>query len=149
MQGKKNSTDIANQDHLPRARKRSLPLLPPVSVSTSRSTKSFFGANSSSHPPPMQTSPSHSESTPRENCHPMLSGSTSTSSDPNDVLQELRKTKSAAIVTLVSRVEKTKEWMEKFEKNVCSPVSSSSSSSDHKARSSRKKDVPLQVRVSE
>lgn len=123
-------------------------LLPPVSVSTSRSTKSFFGANSSSHPPPMQTSPSNSESTPRENCHPMLSGSTSTSSDPNDVVQELRKT-NQQLVTLVSRVEKTKERMEKFEKNVCSPVSSSSSSSDHKARSSRKKDVPLQVRVSE
>lgn len=148
MQGKKNSTDIANQDHLPRARKCSLPLLPPVSVSTSRSTKSFFGANSSSHPPPMQTSPSNSESMPRENCHPMLSGSTSTSSDPNDVVQELRKTNQQP-VTLFSRVEKTKERMEKFEKNVCSPVSSSSSSSDHKARSSRKKDVLLQVRVSE
>ena len=67
----------------------------------------------------------------------MLSGSTSASNDPNDVLRELRKT-NQLLVTLVSRVEKAEERMEQFEKNVCFPVSLSSSSSDHKARSSRK-----------
>ena len=145
--GKENSSDTANRDHLSRARKRSLPLLPRVSVSA-RSTKSFFGANSSSSNPPPVRSASH-ENYRSENYHPTPPGSTSSSTDPineNPVLQELRKA-NQLLVTLVSRVEKTEERMEKLERNVCTSTPVSSSSSDHKA-SSRRKKVPLQVRVS-
>ena len=69
--------------------------------------------------------------------------SNSTSTDANDVLKELKKM-NEILLTLVNCVEKTEEQMEKLENNMYTP---NNSSSGRKPRSSRRKEVPLQLRV--
>ena len=73
--------------------------------------------------------------------------SPSTSSSSASMLQELKKTNDL-LVTLVHRVEKTEERMQKMEMTLkSSSPSSSSSGSSCSHKQSRKKDVPLQVKV--
>ena len=136
--GKENVSDGANL-----TRKHPLPLLPRVSVPVSTP-----GTTPSRYPCPSRTQTSVYT---KDHHQTVRSEDTSTStSTTSDVLKELKKT-NEILPTLVNRVEKTEERMEKLENNMYTPSSSSSgsssSSSGWKPRSSRRKEVPLQVRV--